>query len=431
MQWLADWAGRLARMNSFSQQQNPLDTADMNLSTRTGWTGLQAALGTAGSGRRAAWGLAAALAGSAALYWGGMVVSWTIWGLAGAAATAAFLHARRQGAQLAGSSTAGGRPGRAAPLPAELTAELLQRLDDASRTWCTHLDTAQAQMRDAINDLLRGFDDILTQLDALIGTAQNPSGADSGDERRAATLARCEEQLRQLLRNFDGFVRSRESMLGSVRTLTQASGNLGTMAEDVSKLARQTNLLSINAAIEAARAGPSGRGFAVVAAEVRRLSAESGETGRRIGSQVSDFSTAIQQALQQAQQTTEADTRAMHASEDTINQVVQQVDGAVSQLHDRAAEQTAQGELVKDQVQQLLIAFQFQDRVHQIMDQLRASMTAAVESLNGDLRQGRIPDAQAWQALLGQGYTTAEQRAVSRGQPAPAKPQTAVETTFF
>ena len=136
-------------------------------------------------------------------------------------------------------------------------------------------------------------------------------------------------------------------------------------------------------------------------------------------------------ALQQAQQTTEADTRAMHASEDTINQVVQQVDGAVSQLHDRAAEQTAQGELVKDQVQQLLIAFQFQDRVHQIMDQLRASMTAAVESLSGDLRQGRIPDAQAWQALLGQGYTTAEQRAVSRGQPVPAKPQAAVETTFF
>jgi methyl-accepting chemotaxis protein len=203
------------------------------------------------------------------------------------------------------------------------------------------------------------------------------------------------------------------------------------MAEDVSKLARQTNLLSINAAIEAARAGPSGRGFAVVAAEVRRLSAESGETGRRIGSQVNDFSASIEQTMAQAEQSTDTDKRTIHASEDTINQVVQQVDGAVAQLHERAAEQTAQGELVKEHVQQLLIAFQFQDRVHQIMDQLRASMTAAVDSLSSDLRQGRVPNTEAWQALLGAGYTTAEQRAVSRGQPASVAPQASTETVFF
>jgi len=371
----------------------------------------------------------AALAGSAALAWGGTVMSWALWGLALAAGATAWAQARRQQAPSGTVAAADGV--RTAPLPASLTADLLLRLDDASRTWCTHLQTAQTQMRDAINDLLRGFDDILVQLDTLIGGPDGHGGVHRSDDSRAAMLAQCEQQLRQLLQTFDGFVQSRETMLGSVRTLTQASGQLGSMAEDVSMLARQTNLLSINAAIEAARAGPSGRGFAVVAAEVRRLSAESGETGRRIGSQVSDFSTAIQRALHQAQQTTEADTRAMHASEDTINQVVQQVDGAVSQLHERAAEQTAQGELVKDQVQRLLIAFQFQDRVHQIMDQLRGSMAAAVESLNSDLRQGRIPDADAWKALLDTGYTTAEQRAVSRGTTVLAKPQAAVETTFF
>jgi methyl-accepting chemotaxis protein len=318
----------------------------------------------------------------------------------------------------------------AADLPAQLTATLLNRLDDAARTWCTHLGTAQSQLRDATTELLRGFDGILVQLDALIGVGGS-AGEGGADDSRVAMLAQCEDQLRQLLRHFEGFVQSRETMLGSVRTLTAASGNLRTMAEDVSKLARQTNLLSINAAIEAARAGPSGRGFAVVAAEVRRLSAESGETGRRIGSQVNDFSNCIQQAMSQATQTTEADTRTMHASEDTINQVVQQVDGAVTQMQERAAEQSAHGELVKDQVQQLLIAFQFQDRVHQIMDQLRDSMTTAVASLSGDLRQGRIPDPEAWKALLGTGYTTAEQRAVAKGQAAPAKPQATVETTFF
>jgi len=404
----------------------------MNLSTRTGRHRLHAALGHAGSGRRALVGLAVALAGTAALLWGGMVASWVLWGLAGAAALVAWLGARQTAARLREAADAEGADvDQAASLPAEMTAALLKRLDDAARTWCTHLDTAQTQMRDAITDLLRGFDDILTQLDSLIGAGGGGTSGDGHGDTRAAMLAQCDQQLRQLLSNFEGFVQSREAMLGSVRTLTQASGNLRSMAEDVSKLARQTNLLSINAAIEAARAGPSGRGFAVVAAEVRRLSAESGDTGRRIGTQVNDFSESIQQAMTQAQQTTETDKRTMHASEDTINQVVQQVDGAVAQLHERAAEQTAQGELVKEHVQQLLIAFQFQDRVHQIMDQLRASMTAAVDSLSSDLRQGRIPDTEAWQALLGAGYTTAEQRAVARGQAVSTAPQASTETVFF
>jgi hypothetical protein len=120
------------------------------------------------------------------------------------------------------------------------------------------------------------------------------------DTLSLANIHKDKEKLQQvigLLQTLDGFVQSRDAVLGSVRALSQASGSLGDMAEDVGKLARQTNLLSINAAIEAARAGESGRGFAVVASEVRRLSSASGETGQRIGSQVQHFSTQMQAAL--------------------------------------------------------------------------------------------------------------------------------------
>jgi methyl-accepting chemotaxis protein len=250
-------------------------------------------------------------------------------------------------------------------------------------------------------------------------------------DQRAAVLEQCETQLRGLIANFQGFVQSRDEVLQSVRSLSTQSSGLRDMAEDVAKLARQTNLLSINAAIEAARAGESGRGFAVVANEVRRLSTESGNTGRRIGEQVSSFGARMGQALAHAAGHSERDAQVIEAAEQTIGQVVEQVDMAVSQLHKRAHELSQRGQAVRSQVEQLMIAFQFQDRVHQIMDQLRGSMTAAIESLNKDLRQGRIPDAGAWQALLGTGYTTAEQRAVTRGQAVPVKPQTAVETTFF
>jgi methyl-accepting chemotaxis protein len=216
----------------------------------------------------------------------------------------------------------------------------------------------------------------------------------------------------------------------SVRSLAGASASLSDMAEDVAKLARQTNLLSLNAAIEAARAGQSGRGFAVVAAEVRRLSTESGDTGKRIGNQVSEFGDCMRTALTQAAEHTEHDAGVIRESEDTINQVVAQVDTAVSQLNARAQELSARGEAVRGQVEQLMVAFQFQDRVHQIMDQVNQSIFSAMASMQRSLLEGSAPDAQAWTELLSAGYTTDEQRNALGGEPAAAA-SSSNDTTFF
>jgi methyl-accepting chemotaxis protein len=330
------------------------------------------------------------------------------------------------------SGSAGGSRAGRQPAHVQATRELLARLDEAALTWTAHLGTAQSQMRDATEQLLAGFAHILEQLDTIIdrpGQGSAPTAV--AVDQRAALLQQCESDLRGLLQNFHGFVQSRDQVLGSVSQLSGASQGLRDMAEDVAKLARQTNLLSLNAAIEAARAGPSGRGFAVVASEVRRLSAESGDTGRRIGERVGDFGTHMHKALSEAAQSTERDTEVIHASEATINRVVEQVDSAVSQLNERAAQLSAQGELVKNQVEQLMVASQFQDRVHQIMDQVGDSIRNAVANLQQTLPSGQAPDAASWQALLSAGYTTDEQRAVAAGEAPARKAQSTSETTFF
>ncbi|MFG6466190.1 methyl-accepting chemotaxis protein [Roseateles sp. BYS87W] len=359
------------------------------------------------------WGLAApvlVLAHTLGGLW-----AWGAWGLG---AVIAAVWSWRQPAATSRAATA------------ELEQALAARLGDAGATWATHLTTAQTQLREAIDQMLAAFTDILQQLDALVGTSTQ-GGAHVSEQDRVAVLADCDTQLRGLLRSLDGFVQSRDQVLGTVQTLGEASGRLHTMAEDVSSLARQTNLLSLNAAIEAARAGQAGRGFAVVANEVRRLSAESGDTGRRISVQVAEFNDRMQQALRQATDNAAQDTAAIHASEETVNQVVQQVNAAVSDLHQRAAEQSAQAETVKARVEQLLMSFQFQDRVQQILDQLRDSIQQATQTLQAAAEAGEPPDLGEWQALLAAGYTTAEQRAVSRGTPVQATPERNIETTFF
>lgn len=366
--------------------------------------------------RRVLVAVAAWAAAGAALLAGEMTAAWGLWGLAAGLAAWRLRPSARTGEGLQDAQA----HNRA----------LAARLDEAARTWTHHLSTAQSQLREAVEQMLGAFGDILVQLDSLIGA----SGQGADEQARVAMLAQCDEQLRGLLDQFNGFVQSRNEVLGTVRTLGDASGGLHTMAEDVSSLARHTNLLSINAAIEAARAGPAGRGFAVVANEVRRLSTASGETGQRIGSQVTQFNEQMQRALQQATNTAQRDTAAIQASEKTVTQVVEQVNAAVAELQQRSAAQSAQGEVVKAQVEQLLMAFQFQDRVHQILDQLRTSMADAGTALQAAADTGDAPDTDAWQALLTSGYTTAEQRAVNHGRPAaPASTGAAqpIETTFF
>ena len=324
--------------------------------------------------------------------------------------------------------------GPAAPAAAAPGAGLALRLGEAASIWTAHLGTAQTQMREATEQLLQGFALILEQLDAIIdadGPAAGARRAGAEMDQRAALLGQCEQQLNGLLDNFQGFVRSRDEVMASVRSLSGASNSLRSMAEDVAQLARQTNLLSLNAAIEAARAGPSGRGFAVVAAEVRRLSSESGDTGKRIGDQVNAFGTQMHEALTQAAEHTAHDGAVIQASAQTINQVVEQVDSAVSQLNARAVELRAHGAAVRAQVEQLMVAFQFRDRVHQIMDQVSASIHSAVGRLQQSIASGTTPDADEWATLLSAGYTTEEQRAVGTRRAASATPHAGTETTFF
>jgi methyl-accepting chemotaxis protein len=305
------------------------------------------------------------------------------------------------------------------------------RLDEAAQLWVTHIGTAQSQMRVATAHLLEGFSAILSELDLIISP---PSASGTGHaelDERAMVLAQCEQRLLGLLQSLEQSVRSREQVLGSVRELSGASASLGDMAEGVGKLARQTNLLSINAAIEAARAGESGRGFAVVAAEVRRLSAESGDTGRRISDQVNGFGERMRGALRQADEHAQHDSAEIKRSEDTIRAVIADVDGAVTQLNERAAQLRARGEAVRAQVEQLMVAFQFQDRVSQILDQVIASIHTATQRLHTAMAEGHAPDSGEWQALLSAGYTTAEQRAISSPDTQAAASAASAGTTFF
>jgi len=82
-----------------------------------------------------------------------------------------------------------------------------------------------------------------------------------------------------------------------INALSQAAGRIGDVVKLITAIAEQTNLLALNATIEAARAGEAGRGFAVVASEVKQLASQTAKATDEISTQIAGMQTATQESV--------------------------------------------------------------------------------------------------------------------------------------
>jgi methyl-accepting chemotaxis protein len=163
------------------------------------------------------------------------------------------------------------------------------------------VSSASTELEAAANTLTKTAE-VTQDLSGAVASASEQASANvqsvaSATEEMTASVNEISRQVLESSRIAGDAVNQAQRTDARINELSQAAGRIGDVVKLITAIAEQTNLLALNATIEAARAGEAGRGFAVVASEVKALAAQTAKATEEISTQIAGMQTATQDSV--------------------------------------------------------------------------------------------------------------------------------------
>jgi methyl-accepting chemotaxis protein len=227
--------------------------------------------------------------------------------------------------------------------------------------------SAVLQMMERLNNVHARCNALQSELDAAVTQTRHLS---EDTQKQAVTQASALACLQQHEHVFSTSQGSHQQLITSLMTQVKQLTPLASLITDI---ARQTNLLAINAAIEAARAGKEGSGFKVVAEEVRRLSNQTAHAAEQIATGIQAVAQTHEMAS--AQQPQEAlDLSNLDHIGDEIRMMGATPGVVAAQLRALSEEMNASMNVIREDLVNVLGNMQFQDINRQMLEQVDRSL---------------------------------------------------------
>ncbi len=207
-------------------------------------------------------------------------------------------------------------------------------------------DQASAGTMDRVSEMSRALDHLAAQVSQTTENSQSTRLEAEDGSRIVRETVDC-------IRQVATFAERMESVMQGLGTQASSITHVVELIKDV---ADQTNLLALNAAIEAARAGEAGRGFAVVADEVRKLAEKTMHATDDVNNSVSSLQAEVNTSLElthQSVELTRSSTEMAQQSGDSLDRIVKIAEctvDAVSSMAEATAEQSRNGEKIMEDV---------------------------------------------------------------------------------
>jgi methyl-accepting chemotaxis protein len=187
---------------------------------------------------------------------------------------------------------------------AQRKADMHKLADDFQQAVGQIVDTvssASTELEAAAGTLTKTAE-VTQELSSTVAAASEQASANvqsvaSATEEMTSSVNEISRQVQESSKIAGEAVKQAQQTDARINELSKAAGRIGDVVKLITAIAEQTNLLALNATIEAARAGEAGRGFAVVASEVKQLASQTAKATDEIGTQIAGMQSATQESV--------------------------------------------------------------------------------------------------------------------------------------